>query len=300
MPTVKGLKSPSERFAGAEETYTIEAVMQNGWALQSGTSHFLGQNFSKAFDVSFIDPAAKGETAGQRSFAWATSWGVSTRLIGALVMTHSDDKGLVLPPRVAPLQVVLVPIQGKGASEGRGCQDLLNALQRRGIRAKIDSRDHLRPGSKFFEWERKGVPIRIDVGPRDIAQGSANMAIRYNGSKVPVAISDDAEFVDAVEKTLGEIQRGMLENAKTFLQSKIIKLQSYEQLKRRAEGLDGDLGFFLVPWKCDAKNEEAIKQETKMTIRCYPLDLNSSPPEGENCFYSGEKATHWAIFARNF
>lgn len=305
LPTVKGRKSPAERFAGADDTYTIEALMQNGWALQSGTSHFLGQNFARAFDVLFQTES------GTRELVWATSWGVSTRLLGAMVMTHSDDKGLVLPPPVAPVQVVIVPIT-KGAGEEheavlRYAEGIAAALKAGRVRVRVDSRSNMRPGAKYFEWERKGVPLRIEVGPRDMAQNAAVVAARAGagaeGGKKTVQTGE--RLLATIQASLAELHQGLLDAATTRLTEKTFCLASYEDMKKKiAAAADGDLasaGFYLVPWKCDRGNEEAIKEECKATIRCYPFEENvAPPPAGTKCFFSGDQATHMAIFARAF
>jgi len=305
MPVVRGVKSPSERFAGAEDTFTIEALMQNGWALQSGTSHFLGQSFGKAFDVTFQD------TDGEQKDVWGTSWGVSTRLLGALIMTHSDDNGLVLPPRVAPIQIVIVPIPPKKNDEegkiamNKALDELVAGLKEKGLRVKVDDRDYMRNGAKYFEWERKGVPLRIELGPRDIKNNSCVFKYRAgNGSDEKMSI----ELNDAVSKAsegLEAMQDGLFEQAKSRLNTGIKEDVSYEEMKTalvsdEASSYPGN-GLYLVPWKCDAENEDKIKTECKATIRCYPLDSNSEDKhEGKKCFYSGEDATHMALFGRAF
>lgn len=303
IPTVKGEKSPSERFAGADSTYTIEALMQNGWALQSGTSHFLGQNFARAFDVFF---QTEKET---RELVWATSWGVSTRLIGALVMTHSDDKGLVLPPRVSPIQVVIVPIVTASAGKDEPIimkvKELEQSLKKAGIRVKIDDRSTIRPGAKYFEWERKGVPIRLEIGARDLEKNVVTMAIRYNGEKTTVAISDINQSTVVLKEKLDEIHNALYKQASDRLSSKTFHVKSYEEMKKMieaaAEGDKDQAGFYMVPWKCNKENEAFIKEDCKATIRCYPADHNKVPPAaGVKCFYSGDQATHMAIFARAF
>ena len=305
LPTVKGRKSPAERFAGADDTYTIEALMQNGWALQSGTSHFLGQNFARAFDVLFQTES------GTRELVWATSWGVSTRLLGAMVMTHSDDKGLVLPPPVAPVQVVIVPIT-KGAGEEheavlRYAEGIAATLKAGRVRVRVDSRSNMRPGAKYFEWERKGVPLRIEVGPRDMAQNAAVVAARAGagaeGGKKTVQTGE--MLLATIQASLAELHQGLLDAATTRLTEKTFRLASYEEMKKKiSAAADGDLasaGFYLVPWRCDRGNEEAIKEECKATIRCYPFEENvAPPPAGTKCFFSGAQATHMAIFARAF
>ena len=205
MPVVKGTKSPLERFAGSDDTLTIEALMQNGWALQSGTSHILGQNFAKAFNVFFQNEN------GERELVWATSWGVSTRLIGALIVTHSDDKGLVVPPRIAPLQVVIVPIKQEIQSVKEKVDDLFFALKKAGIKVKVDDRDNLRPGAKYFEWERKGVPLRIDIGPRDVESNVATIVLRHNGVKESICAGED--FVETIENAMTTIHNDLLNAA---------------------------------------------------------------------------------------
>ena len=306
IPVVKGVKSPSERFAGAEETFTIEALMQNGWALQSGTSHFLGQSFGKAFDVTFQD------ADGEMKDVWGTSWGVSTRLLGALIMTHSDDNGLVLPPRVAPTQVVIVPIPPKKNDEeakvamDAAMAELVSGLKAKGLRVKVDDRDYMRNGAKYFEWERKGVPLRIEVGPRDVKNNVCIFKYRAgDGSeeKITVDLSDAAQSAfDGLE----EMQGKLLEAARTRLAEGTTTGEvTYEEMKTaletdEASGYPGN-GLYLVPWKCDAENEDKIKTECKATIRCYPLDANQpGMVDGKKCFYSGEDATHMALFGRAF
>ena len=303
MPVIKGAKSPSERFAGAEETFTIEALMQNGWALQSGTSHFLGQSFGKAFDVTYQD------TEGQQQVVWGTSWGVSTRLIGALIMTHSDDAGLVLPPRVAPVQVVVVPIPPKkNDEEGKIALDnalskLVADLKGAGLKVKVDDRDYVRNGAKYFEWERKGVPLRIELGPRDVAGGVCVFKYRVGSEgKTTVSLGDVSTVAI---KGLEDMQEFLLESAKERLAAGINMMATYDQMKEALEKDEASEyngpGLYLVPWKCNATNEENIKEECKATIRCYPIDVNSAGmAEGKKCFYSGEDATHMALFGRAF
>ena len=305
MPVIKGAKSPSERFAGANDTHTIEALMQNGWALQSGTSHFLGQNFARAFDV-YYQNASEG-----RELVWATSWGVSTRLLGAMVMTHSDDKGLVLPPRVAPVQVVIVPIT-KGPEHGgedhvnvlHKAGELQSALKKAGVRVKIDQRFEMRPGAKYFDWERKGLPLRIDIGPKDLAKQSAVMAVRHSGTKQTIDVTTTDSFVCTVRDALDTMHNELLKKAKTHLTEHTFPLTSYQEMKDMLLAAETDkckAGFYLVPWKCDAANEAVIKEECKATIRCYPFEHNQLPPApGMKCFYSQEQATHMALFARAF
>ena len=301
VPVVKGVKSASERFAGADETYTIEALMQNGWALQSGTSHFLGQNFAKAFDVKYQG------ADNQATYVWATSWGVSTRLIGALVMSHSDDQGLVLPPVVAPTQVVIVPISPKGPKKDpEGHAALMEfvdgayaKLKAAGVRVKVDERFELKPGNKFYEWERKGIPLRVECGPRDVEAGHVVVARRTGGDKFEVPV-DDA-MATTFQAELDGMQTSLLEAAKARLEEKTLSVESYAEMAKQLESSDGNSapGLYLVPWHDDAEAEDTIKKETKATIRCYPLDKQDLA-EGKTCFYSGKPATHMALFARAF
>lgn len=303
IPVVQGVKSPSERFAGAEETFTIEALMQNGWALQSGTSHFLGQSFGRAFDVKFQD------ADGSEQDVWGTSWGVSTRLIGALIMTHSDDSGLVLPPRVAPVQVVVVPIPPKkNDAEGKVALDqaldrLVADLKGAGLKVKVDEREYVRNGAKYFEWERKGVPLRIELGPRDVKGGVCVFKYRVGAEgKETVALE---EVAAKATEGLDTLQEFLLQSARERLAGGMTMMATYDEMK---EALDKDEaseyagpGLYLVPWKCDAANEEKVKEDCKATIRCYPIDVNKAGmAEGKKCFYSGEDATHMALFGRAF
>ena len=305
LPVVRGVKSPSERFAGAEETYTIEALMQNGWALQSGTSHFLGQSFGNAFDVTFQDQEGKQQPV------WGTSWGVSTRLLGALIMTHSDDAGLVLPPAVAPLQVVIVTIPPKkNDEEGRAAMNaavdkLVADLKGEGLKVKVDDREYLTNGAKYFEWERKGVPLRIELGPRDLAKGSCVFKYRAGESASAKQFISLDEAPSTARAGLDDLQAELLAAATTRLESSIITEATYEEMKIALEADDAKsypgVGLYLLPWKCDAENEDKIKEECKATIRCYPLAENEAGmAKGKKCFYSGEDATHMALFGRAF
>lgn len=305
MPVVLGQKSPSERFAGAEQTYTIEALMQNGWALQSGTSHFLGQSFGKAFNVQYQDES------GKQQIVWGTSWGVSTRLLGALIMTHSDDAGLVLPPRMAPIQVVIVtipPRKNDGEQAILGLQsawmELKRKLEDKGVRVHVDDRDYIRPGSKYFEWERKGVPLRVELGWRDVQNSVCVLkyrATKLSAEKQTVPLDNAAT---QIEEGLQTMQEALYQEASDRLNKGITRgVATYDQMK---EALENDVasqypgsGLYLVPWKCDASNEAQIKQDCQATIRCYPLN-EQPPPEGSVCFYSGELATHMALFGRAF
>ena len=289
IPVVPGVKSASERFAGAEDTYTIEAMMQNTWALQAGTSHFLGQNFAKAFDVTFQN------SEGVRDHVWATSWGVSTRLVGAVIMAHSDDGGLVLPPKVAPIQVVIIPIARKDKdkeSVAAFCAELKSTLADAGVRVHVDDRDKMKPGAKYYEWERKGVCLRMEVGPRDVAKGEAFCKKRTGGDKFGIPLAGSAE---KVQEVLRLIQDDMLSKAEQFREENTHAVDSYDAFK---SSLKEKGGWYLVPWHDDADAEARIKTETKATIRCFPLGQQDI--EGKSCFYSGKPATHIAIFARAY
>ena len=290
IPVVPGVKSATERFAGAEETYTIEAMMQNGWALQAGTSHFLGQNFAKAFDVTFQN------SDGQLEHVWATSWGVSTRLVGAVIMAHSDDTGLVLPPKVAPIQVVLVPIWRKDEDKDRVLRfahAVRNTLAP-SVRVHLDDREKMKPGAKYFEWERKGVPIRLEIGPRDVDGNSVFCARRTGGKKFGIPVDDG--FVSALHAELTAIQDGLLQAATAHRDERTHRVDTYQQMK---DQMDAAPGFFLVPWHDDPETEREIKDDCKATIRCFPI-AHQSEINDRDCFYSGRPATHMAIFARAY
>ncbi|MEC7947979.1 MAG: proline--tRNA ligase [Myxococcota bacterium] len=290
VPCITGVKSATERFAGAEDTYTIEAMMQNGWALQAGTSHFLGQNFARAFDVTFQN------TAGEMEHVWATSWGVSTRLVGAVIMTHSDDTGLVLPPRVAPIQVVVTPLWRKDADKD-AVMAFANDVRARlspHFRVHVDAREKMKPGAKYYEWERKGVPLRMEIGPRDVAKTSVFCAVRTGGKKFGLEVGGG--FVEAVRAKLDEIQKGLFDAALARRERNTHRVESYDAMKAQ---LAEAPGFFLVPWKDDPDAEAAIKADCKATIRCYPGDMQGEAA-GRRCFYSGAPATHMAIFARAY
>jgi prolyl-tRNA synthetase len=288
IPVIKGIKTANERFAGAEETYCIEAMMQDGKALQAGTSHFLGQNFAKAFDVKFTNKE------GKLDFVWATSWGVSTRLMGALVMTHSDDNGLVLPPNLAPIQVVIVPIYRsdeefeKTNAEGKR---IAEELRKAGIRVKFDNRDTHKPGWKFAEYEFKGVPLRIAVGPRDLENNQVELARRDTLEKSLVSNQGLAELVSGLLK---EIQSSLFNIAKERMTGRTKKVDDYNEFKRM---LDEEPGFLLCHWDGTAETEEKIKEETKATIRCIPID---NPQEDGFCIYSGKPSKQRVIFARAY
>jgi prolyl-tRNA synthetase len=288
VPVVKGVKTPNERFAGALDTYCIEALMQDGKALQAGTSHFLGQNFAKAFDVKFTNKEGKIE------HVWATSWGVSTRLMGALIMAHSDDAGLVLPPKLAPIQVVIVPIY-------KSDEDLLKIssfvdelkpkLKTLGISVKYDDRDTQRPGFKFAEYELKGVPIRLAIGARDIENGTVELARRDTREKQTVS----QEGLDIyIAQLLEDIQSNIFNKALQFREDHITKADSYDKFK---ELLDGKTGFISAHWDGTPETEQKIKEETKATIRCVPLD---NKIEDGVCIYSGKPSTQRVLFARAY
>lgn len=288
MPVVKGKKTESERFAGALDTYCIEALMQDGKALQAGTSHFLGQNFAKAFDVKFTSKEGKLE------HVWATSWGVSTRLIGALIMAHSDDAGLVLPPKLAPIQVVVVPIF-KTDEEKKEIDELVDSLiaecKKRGISIKFDDRDTYRPGYKFAEWELKGVPIRVTIGARDLKNGLVEVARRDTQSKETI---NKDELMDKIEFLLEDIQQNIYNKALLFRDENITKVDSYEEFK---EVLESKAGFVSAHWDGTVETEKLIKEETKATIRCIPLD---NPLEEGVCVYSGKPSTQRVLFAKAY
>uniref|UniRef100_A0A7S4FTH2 proline--tRNA ligase n=1 Tax=Eutreptiella gymnastica TaxID=73025 RepID=A0A7S4FTH2_9EUGL len=289
IPVIKGEKSENERFAGADMTLTIEAMMQNGWALQSGTSHFLGQNFAKAFDVKYQDDE------GAQQYVWATSWGVSTRLIGALIMTHSDDTGLVLPPKVAPTQIVIIPILKKNGprEEVLAFTEKVRETLAVHYRVEVDARENVKPGSKYYEWERKGVPLRMEIGPRDMEKGAAFCARRIGGGKFSLSIDDD--LVANVQEVFDTMHEEMYAAAAARLEDRTYRVETYQEMLDKL----GDGGFFLVPWKADNENEDKIKDDCKATIRCYPMEYQAEA-EGKTCFYSGEPATHMAIFARAY
>lgn len=330
LPTVMGIKSPSERFAGAQETFTLEALMPNGWALQSGTSHCLGQEFGKAFGVTFSDKKGLERTV------WGSSWGVSTRLIGALVMCHGDDNGLVLPPRIAPIQIVIVPIYPNLSTSSTKKEKIIvnetiksinlaldflsTELNDIGLRTKVDNRENVRIGVKYFEWERKGVPLRIELGYRDVQNGvcvfkyriekkvvSRNLAkisqyVGLSNKKLTIALNKAAIVA---KKGLVELQSYLLTRAEMKLRKGIRLNSSYQVMKNLLKNDEARIypgaGLFLVPWRCNATNEAIIKRECKATIRCYPVIFNDDKTiKGKRCFYSGEPATHMALFGRSF
>ncbi len=288
MPVIKGVKTETERFAGAENTYTIEALMQDGKALQSGTSHFLGQNFAKAFDVKFTSREGKLE------YVWATSWGVSTRLMGALIMTHSDDNGLVLPPKLAPIQVVIIPIyrkeeQLKQISEK--VEQIVEKLKEKGISVKYDDSDNYKPGWKFNEYELKGVPVRLAIGPRDLENGTVEVARRDTLSKEIVSM-DNVE--DYIENLLNEIQNNLFNKAQTFRDEHITQVDDFDDFKKV---LDEKGGFVSAHWDGTAETEEKIKELTKATIRCIPM--NNPEEEGKDIL-TGKPSKQRVLFAKAY
>jgi len=288
VPVIKGVKSEHERFAGALETYSIEALMQDGKALQSGTSHFLGQNFAKAFDVQFTSREGKLE------YVWATSWGASTRLIGALIMAHSDNNGLVLPPKLAPIQVVIVPIYknfDQLAQISETVKVLVEKLKSKGIRVKYDNRDSQRPGWKFAEYEMKGVPVRLAIGPRDLENGSVEIARRDTLEK---KVEQLEGIENLIENLLVEIQSNIYNKALKFREENTTKVDTYEEFKER---LNSKPGFILAHWDGTYETEAIIKEETKATIRCIPFD---SVEEEGKCILTGKPSKRRVLFALSY
>lgn len=287
VPVIKGVKSPNERFAGAINTYTIEAMMQDGKALQSGTSHNLGQNFAKAFDVTFMNKDNKPE------YVWANSWGVSTRLMGALIMTHSDDNGLVLPPKLAPIQVVIVPIykndEGLKAISEK-VEPLVKALRDKGISVKYDDADNKRPGFKFADYEVKGVPVRLAIGQRDLEEDTVEIMRRDTLEKETVKFDG---IVDEVERLLEDIQINLFNKALKMREEKTITVDTYDEFKEKIE----NGGFILAHWDGTPETEEKIKEETKATIRCIPFDGDTTPG---TCMVTGKPSARRVIFARSY
>jgi len=287
MPVVKGVKSDSERFAGAEDTYTIEALMQDGKALQAGTSHFLGQNFAEAFDVKFTSKEGKQE------YVWATSWGVSTRLIGGLIMTHSDDKGLVLPPKLAPIQVVIVPIyKGEDQLEAisNKVDEIVKELRKKGISVKFDNRDTFRPGAKFAEYELKGVPVRIAIGSRDLENGTLEIARRDTFEKQTVSQND---AVVVIENLLEEIQNNLFQKAIDFRKENTTSVNDFAAFKKAIK----KGGFVSAHWDGTEETEDRIKEYTKATIRCIP---NDAEEEVGACVLTGKPSTKKVLFAKAY
>ena len=288
IPVVKGIKTATERFAGAEETYCIEALMQDGKALQAGTSHFLGQNFAKAFDVKFANQEGKQE------YVWGTSWGVSTRLMGALVMTHSDDNGLVLPPNLAPIQVVIVPIFKTDEDFDKisnVANDLVTQLKKSGVSVKFDNRTTQKPGFKFAEWELKGVPVRIAIGPKDIENATFEIARRDTLTKEVISNNSAVNYINEL---LEQIQNDLFNKALEYRNSHITEVNSFEEFK---DVLESKAGFISAHWDGSSKTEEKIKDLTKATIRCIPL--NRLEQEGI-CVFSGAKSLGRVLFAKAY
>jgi prolyl-tRNA synthetase len=288
MPVLRGLKTEKEKFPGALRSYCIEAMMQDGRALQAGTSHNLGQNFAKAFDITFTDQNNTIQTA------WTTSWGVSTRMIGALIMTHSDDEGLVLPPRLAPTQVVVVPIYKNDAERGPVMEAVarITAAWKGRLRFKVDDRDNLTPGFKYNEWELKGIPVRVEVGPKDVEKGSVAIARRDIPGKAGKSFVPQDGLTERLEGLLDEIQQGLFDRALKFREEHTADVTSYDELKQQIER-----GFARAYWAGSNDDEKRIQDETRATIRCIPLD---QPDTAGTCVYTGKPATQQAIFARAY
>ena len=287
VPVLQGVKSETERFAGALDTYTIEAMMQDGKALQSGTSHFLGQNFAKAFDVTYLNKENKPE------YVWAASWGVSTRLIGALIMTHSDDNGLVLPPKLAPIQVVIIPIATKPEQMelvNKEVAPIIEELRSKGISVKFDDADNKRPGFKFADYELKGVPVRLVLGARDLENGTIEVMRRDTLEKETRPIEGIAQYV---EQLLEDIQKNIFEKARAYRDAHVYECDNYEEFKERIK----DGGFFLCHWDGTAETEAQIKEETQATIRCVPFAYEQTPGVD---MVSGKPSKHRVIIARSY
>jgi prolyl-tRNA synthetase len=288
IPVVQGVKSENERFAGAVETYCIEALMQDGKALQAGTSHFLGENFAKAFDVKFTS------NQGKQEYVWATSWGVSTRLMGALVMSHSDDKGLVLPPNLAPTQVVIVPIfknEEQLTAISQKANSIAEELKAKGIRVKFDKRTTHKPGWKFAEYELKGIPLRIAIGPKDLEKGTVELARRDTLTK---SFENQDNISDIIEQLLMEIQHDLFQKAKTFRDNHITQVETFETFK---EVLNTKGGFISAHWDGTSETENKIKELTKATIRCIPLDTTT---ETGKCILTGKPSQQRVLFAKAY
>jgi prolyl-tRNA synthetase len=288
VPVVQGVKSETERFAGALDTYTIEAMMQDGKALQSGTSHFLGQNFAKSFDVTYLNKDNKPE------YVWATSWGVSTRLMGALIMVHSDDNGLVLPPKLAPIQVVIVPIWKNDeqlAAITEKFKPVIEQLQQLGISVKFDDADNKRPGFKFADYELKGVPVRLVMGGRDLENNTIEIMRRDTLEKESVSFDG---IVERVKNLLDDIQSNIFEKARKYRDEHIYECNDYEEFKERVK----NGGFFLCPWDGTAETEAKIKEDTQATIRCVPFGVDQSNPGVD--MVSGKPAVNKVIIARSY
>jgi prolyl-tRNA synthetase len=292
IPVVRGRKSARERFAGAVDTYTIEAMMGNGWALQSGTSHYLGTNFAKGFDIQYVD------RDNERKYCHTTSWGLSTRMVGAVIMAHGDDQGLRLPPALAPVQAVIVPIWRKDDERVRvfeHAEKVRASLAAAGVRVKLDARDDVQPGFKFNDWEMRGVPVRVEIGPRDVEGDAVVLGRRDRPGKEGKQFGVPAAGVgEAVTSLLAEIQASLLASATAFRDANTRSASSYDEMKQI---LDGEGGFVRAYWAGSDEDEDRIKDETKATIRCFPLEQ----PEGEGvCFLTGKKTSQVAIFARAY
>ncbi|MGE5602290.1 MAG: proline--tRNA ligase [Nitrososphaerales archaeon] len=292
IPVVQGKKSEREKFAGAVDSYTIEAMMGNGWALQSGTSHFLGQNFAKAFDIKFLNQN------NELDLAWTTSWGLSTRMVGAIIMAHGDDQGLMLPPQLAPFQAVIVPIWRKDAERSavlEFAQRVLETLKTAGVRVRLDNRDELSAGFKFNDWEMRGVPLRIEIGPRDVEQNAVVFARRDMPGKEGKTFGVSVDGLgEATKAMLATIQANMLARATAFRDANTRTAKNYDEFRQI---LEGPGGFIRVHWAGTGEDEDRIKEETKATIRCFPFEK----PEGEGvCFYTGKRTGRIAIFARAY
>ncbi len=293
VPVIKGRKSPQEKFAGADDTYTIESMMGNTWALQGATSHFLGQNFAKAFNIQFLDED------NQLKHVWTTSWGMTTRTVGAIVMAHGDDKGLRLPPAIAPIQVVIVPIwrsDEEHAATFALADEVKGQLEGAEIRVHLDERDGLSPGFKFNDWEMRGVPVRLEIGPRDVAARSvlaSRRDVTEKGKKQPIAVD---EVTTRIRDLLDDVQTAMLETAKVFRDQHLHEASTYDELKEQVAD-----GWSLI-WHCATPEcENKIKEETKATCRCFPLDLNPEwNPKGKTCAVCGKSAFGKAYFARAY
>lgn len=285
MPVLQGVKTANERFAGAEDTYTIEALMQDGKALQAGTSHFLGQNFAKAFDVKFLNEQ------NQEAYVWATSWGVSTRLIGGLIMTHSDDNGLVLPPKLAPVKVVIVPIPKPRTEIDEVAQRLMREMEARGLTVEYDTDMKKRPGFKFAEHELRGIPVRLGIGMRDLEKQQVEVARRDTGEKTFVPIDG---VVDYVVQLLDDIQHNLFERARAFREAHTTTVDTFDEFK---EVLETKGGFVLAHWDGTTETELKIKELTKATIRCIPNDVKEEPGK---CILTGKPSKYRVVFAKAY
>ncbi len=289
IPVIKGTKSAAERFAGAEDTQTIEAMMGDRKALQSGTSHNLGQNFARAFDIQFLD------RNNELQYCWTTSWGFSTRVVGAIIMVHGDDQGIVMPPRIAPIQTVIIPIYRNEADKApvlEATDRISKELQDAGIRVKIDDRDNLSPGFKFNDWELRGVPTRVEIGPRDIEKNSVALARRDIPGRAGKQFVSQQGLAATISDLLEEIQLNMLDRATTFLNDNTHNVDNYNDFRRAVSG-----GFARVWWAGNDEEEQRVKEETKATIRCFPFD---QPGGTGTCFYTGKPANKVAIFGRAY